>query len=129
VTIGVGQVEEPLAPFRIARHRIRAIAGRDDARMKAVNVGVVAEDASSRLTLDTVVNRPDLVLALGYRAVQQREMLLHPYQGFACPHHEFADMDSLTTWLGCDAFCLASFDQYGISPQRDVPSTRSPLSG
>ena len=46
VTIGIGQVEEPLAPFGIARRRIWAIAGRDHSRMEGVNVGVVEDHAS-----------------------------------------------------------------------------------
>jgi hypothetical protein len=36
VTIRVGQVEEPLAPFGVARRRVRAIAGRNHARMKRI---------------------------------------------------------------------------------------------
>src|SRR5262249_26653274 len=39
VTIRVGQVEESLAPFGVARRRVRAIAGRDHARMKRIDVG------------------------------------------------------------------------------------------
>jgi len=46
VTIGIGQVEEPLAPFGIARRRIWAVAGRDHSRMEGVNVGVVEDHAS-----------------------------------------------------------------------------------
>src|SRR6516165_7229648 len=46
VTIRVGQVEEPLAPFGVARRRVRAIAGRDHARMKRIDVGMVEDDAS-----------------------------------------------------------------------------------
>src|SRR5262249_5836941 len=41
VTIRVGQVEEPLAPFGVTRRRVRAIAGRAHARMKRVAVGMV----------------------------------------------------------------------------------------
>jgi hypothetical protein len=41
VTIRVGQVEEPLAPFGIARYRVWMVAGRDHARMEGVNVGMV----------------------------------------------------------------------------------------
>ena len=43
VTIRVGQVEEPLAPFGVARRRVRAIAGRDHARMQRVDVGMVED--------------------------------------------------------------------------------------
>src|SRR5262249_25986313 len=46
VTIWVGQVKDPLAPFGIAGRRVRAIAGRDHARMKRVDVGMVEDDAS-----------------------------------------------------------------------------------
>src|SRR5262249_54816272 len=46
VTIRVGQVKEPRAPFGIARRRVRAIAGRDNARMKRVDVGMVEDEAS-----------------------------------------------------------------------------------
>ena len=46
VTFRVGQVEEPLAPFGVARRRVRAIAGRDHARMKRIDVGMVEDDAS-----------------------------------------------------------------------------------
>src|SRR5262245_45694191 len=46
VTIGVGQVKEPLAPFGVARRGVRAIAGRDHARMERVDVGMVEDDAS-----------------------------------------------------------------------------------
>ena len=51
VSIGVGQVEEPLAPFGVARHCVWAVAGGDHARMEGVNVGM-AEDGTSppRLT-------------------------------------------------------------------------------
>ena len=46
VTIGIGQVEEPLAPFGIAGRRIWAVARRDHSRMEGVNVGVVEDHAS-----------------------------------------------------------------------------------
>src|SRR5262252_2760934 len=46
VTIRVGQVKEPLAPFGVARRRVRAIAGRDHARVERVDVGMVEDDAS-----------------------------------------------------------------------------------
>src|SRR5262249_189436 len=46
VTIGIGQVEEPLAPFGIAGLRIGAIAGRDHSRMEGVNVGAIEDYAS-----------------------------------------------------------------------------------
>ena len=46
VTIWIGQVEEPLAPFGIARRRIWAVAGRDYSRMEGVNVVVVEDHAS-----------------------------------------------------------------------------------
>src|SRR5262249_861099 len=46
VTIRVGQMEEALAPFGIARRRVRMIAGRHHARMQRVDVGMVEDDAS-----------------------------------------------------------------------------------
>src|SRR5262245_7928759 len=46
VTVRVGQVKEPLAPFGVARRSVRAIAGRDHARMERVDVGMVEDDAS-----------------------------------------------------------------------------------
>src|SRR6266851_4395726 len=46
VAIRVGQVEEPLAPFGIARCRVRTVAGRDHARMEGVNVGMVEDNTS-----------------------------------------------------------------------------------
>ena len=46
VTIGIGQVEEPLAPFGIAGRRLWAIAGRNHSRMEGVNVGAVEDHAS-----------------------------------------------------------------------------------
>ena len=46
VTIRVGEVEEPLAPFGIARCGVWTAAGRDDARMEGVNVGMVEDDTS-----------------------------------------------------------------------------------
>ena len=46
VSIGVGQVEEPRAPFGVARHCVWAVAGRDHARMEVVNVGMVEDHAS-----------------------------------------------------------------------------------
>ena len=46
VSIGVGQVEEPLAPFGVARHCVWAVAGHDHARMEGVNVGMVEDHAS-----------------------------------------------------------------------------------
>src|SRR5262249_23228811 len=46
VTIRVGQVEEALAPFGIARRRVRTVARRHDAGMQRVDVGMVEDDAS-----------------------------------------------------------------------------------
>jgi hypothetical protein len=46
VTIRVGEVEEPLAPFGIVRCRVWAVAGRDHARMEGVNVGMVEDNTS-----------------------------------------------------------------------------------
>jgi hypothetical protein len=46
VTIRVGQVEEPLAPFAIARCCVWTIPGRDHARMERVNVGMVEDNTS-----------------------------------------------------------------------------------
>jgi hypothetical protein len=46
VTIWVGQVEEPLAPFGIPWGRVRTVPGRDHTRMKGINVGMVEDDAS-----------------------------------------------------------------------------------
>src|SRR5262249_15543556 len=51
VTIGIGHVEEPLAPFGIAGRRIWAIAGRDHSRMEGVNVGAVEDHASPPVPL------------------------------------------------------------------------------
>jgi hypothetical protein len=46
VTIRIGQVEEPLAPFGIARCRVWSITGRDHALKEAVDVGMVEDDTS-----------------------------------------------------------------------------------
>src|SRR5262249_7478958 len=46
MTIRVGQVEEPFAPFGVARRGVRAIAGRDHARMQGIDVGMVKDDAA-----------------------------------------------------------------------------------
>src|SRR6266540_5296688 len=45
VTIWIGHVEEPLAPFGVARRRIRAVAGCDDAGVQRIHVGMVEDDA------------------------------------------------------------------------------------
>ena len=42
----VQKLEEPLAPFGVARRRVRAIAGRDHARMQEIDVGMVEDDTS-----------------------------------------------------------------------------------
>jgi hypothetical protein len=44
VAIRIGQVEEPLAPFGIARRRVWSITSRDHARIEGVNVGMVEDD-------------------------------------------------------------------------------------
>ena len=46
VAIRIGQVEEPLAPFGIARRRVRSITGRDHPRVEAVDVGMIEDDTS-----------------------------------------------------------------------------------
>jgi hypothetical protein len=46
VTIRVGQVEEPLAPFGIAWCCVWTVAGRNHARMEGVNVGMVEDNTS-----------------------------------------------------------------------------------
>src|SRR5262245_26566403 len=45
VAVRVGQVEEALAPFGIARRGVRTVAGRHHARMQRVDVGMVEDDA------------------------------------------------------------------------------------
>src|SRR5260370_39029056 len=44
--IRIGQVKEPLAPFRIARCRVWSIAGPDHARLGGVGFGMAEDDAS-----------------------------------------------------------------------------------
>jgi hypothetical protein len=46
VAVRIGQVEEPLAPFGIARCRVWSITGRDHALIEAVDVGMVEDDTS-----------------------------------------------------------------------------------
>src|SRR5215204_2442159 len=46
MTIRVRQMEEPLAPFGIARCRVRTVTGRDHARVEGINVGMVEDDTS-----------------------------------------------------------------------------------
>jgi len=46
VTIRVGQVEEPLPPFGIARYRVRAVAGRDHTLMESVNIRMIKDYTS-----------------------------------------------------------------------------------
>jgi hypothetical protein len=46
VTIRVGEVEEPFAPFSILRWRVWTVARRNHARMERVNVGMVEDNAS-----------------------------------------------------------------------------------
>ena len=46
VTIRVGEMEEPLAPFGIVWRSVWTVAGRDDARMEGVNVGMVEDNTS-----------------------------------------------------------------------------------
>ena len=43
VAVGIGQVEEPLAPFGIARRSIGVKAGRDYSCVQAVDIGVVED--------------------------------------------------------------------------------------
>jgi len=43
VTIRVGEVEEPLAPFRIARCRVRTVAFRDHLGVEGVHIGMVED--------------------------------------------------------------------------------------
>src|SRR5262245_16311348 len=61
VTIGIGQVEEPLAPFGIAGLRIGAIAGRDHSRMEGVNVGAI-EDYAVRTRHSRAFGREPAIL-------------------------------------------------------------------
>src|SRR5215831_4335738 len=44
VAVRVGQVKEPLAPFGIARCGVWSVAGRDDARIEAIDIGMVEDD-------------------------------------------------------------------------------------
>ena len=46
MTIRVGEVEEPFAPFGILRCRVWTVAGRNHARMERVNVGMVEDNTS-----------------------------------------------------------------------------------
>src|SRR5215204_6392385 len=46
MTIRVRQMEEPLAPFGIARCRVRTVTGRDHARVEGINVGMIEDDTS-----------------------------------------------------------------------------------
>jgi hypothetical protein len=46
VTVRIGQVKEPLAPFGIARRRLWSVAGRNYSRVEAVDVGMVEDDTS-----------------------------------------------------------------------------------
>jgi hypothetical protein len=46
VTIRVGQVEEPLSPFGIARCRVRTVAGRDHTLMEGVNIRMIKDCTS-----------------------------------------------------------------------------------
>src|ERR1700730_14057639 len=44
MAVRVGQVEEPLAPLRIARCGVRSVAGGDHAGVERVDVGMVEDD-------------------------------------------------------------------------------------
>src|SRR5260221_13086381 len=46
VAIRIGQVEEPLAPFGVARCRVWSVAGRDHARRRGADVGVEEDDTA-----------------------------------------------------------------------------------
>jgi hypothetical protein len=46
VTIGIGYVEEALAPFGIVRCGVGLVPSRDDARMERVNIGMIEDNAS-----------------------------------------------------------------------------------
>src|SRR5262249_9402197 len=46
VAIRIGQVKEPLAPFGIARRRVRSVTRGDHARIEGVDVGMVEDDTS-----------------------------------------------------------------------------------
>ena len=48
MTIRVGQVEEPLAPFGVTRRRVWTVPGGDQARMEGVNVRMVEDNTSCR---------------------------------------------------------------------------------
>ena len=45
MTIRIGEVKEPLAPFVVARRRVGAIPGRNHARIDSVGVGMTESDA------------------------------------------------------------------------------------
>src|SRR5215468_9145567 len=44
VAVRIGQVKEPLAPFGIARCGVWSVAGRDHARIEAIDIGMVEDD-------------------------------------------------------------------------------------
>src|SRR5205823_11632584 len=44
VTVRIGQMEEALAPFRIARRGVRPVAGRDHAGVQRIDVGMIEND-------------------------------------------------------------------------------------
>src|SRR5580692_9086960 len=46
MAVRIGQVEEPLAPFGIARRRLRMQAGRKGTRVESIDVGMMEDDAA-----------------------------------------------------------------------------------
>jgi hypothetical protein len=50
MAVGIGDMEEALAPFRVARRRLDAVAGGDQSGIEPVHIRVV-EDHATRLSL------------------------------------------------------------------------------
>src|SRR5262249_3978572 len=46
VAVGIGQMKEALAPFGVARRRLRTVARRADAGVQRVYVGIIEDDAA-----------------------------------------------------------------------------------
>src|SRR5207237_9400355 len=65
VTIRIGHMEEPLAPFRVARGGIRAVARREHAGMQRVDVGMIEDDPSppGPLSLDRLRDQIEIARA------------------------------------------------------------------
>src|SRR5450759_5508576 len=77
VTIGIGQVEESLAPFGIARRRIWAVAGRDHSRMEGVNVGLAEDHASPPRPLTLGRLRDEIEIACSRPKARECLSLIH----------------------------------------------------